>query len=502
VRSSLGASNGRLIRQFVTEAFVLVAAGTVCGILAATAAIRLLVALLSEDMLDGMPYLSGVGISWSVIGFAGMLALIALALFSCAPAVRVRFTEIREGLAEGARGSSGQGWRRLGFKLVTFELATAMVLLVGAALLGQSLYRMLSVRLGFEPDALVTIQVAAPGPRLASLEAATRLFDETSRRVASLPGVESVGLIEIPPVSYNGNTIWIRFVGRAYDGEHNEVLQRAVSPAYFATVRARMARGRGITDRDTVKMPRVAVINQELVRKYFPNENPIGKRIGDTNLTPDSIREVVGVVDDIRDGQLSDEIWPALYYPMAQGGSAFFSVVARTAGDEAPVLAALPRTIRAIDPDVVTQRPAIMRTQIADSPVAYRQRSSAWLVGGFAILALVLGVIGLYGVIAYSVSQRTREIGLRLALGAAPRTVYELILGEASRLVLAGLAIGIVASIAFGSLMRTLLFDTTPWDLPTLAGVAVLLGMAALVASFVPARRAASVNPIEALRVE
>ena len=177
--------------------------------------------------------------------------------------------------------------------------------------------------------------------------------------------------------------------------------------------------------------------------------------------------------------------------------------MARTsAGSEQAALAALAPAIRAIDPDVVTLSPLVMRQRIQDSPAAYLQRSSAWLVGGFAGMALLLGVIGLYGVIAYSVSQRTREIGLRLALGAERRTVYELILGEAGRLIAAGLVIGAAASVAAGVLMRTLLFGTEPWDVPTLIGVAAVLGIAALVASFIPARRAASVNPIEALRTE
>jgi len=323
-----------------------------------------------------------------------------------------------------------------------------------------------------------------------------------SARVAQLPGAGSVGLIDILPVSYNGNTIWIRFIGRPFHGEHNEVLQRAVDPGYFSTVRATMRRGRAFTEQDTGQTPRVVVINQELARKYFANEDPLGKRFGNNELEPDSIMEVVGVVDDIRDGPLNTDIWPALYYPMAQKPTAFFSVVIRASGGEESLLSAVPRTIRSVGPDVVTQTPAIMRDRIQESPAAYLQRSSASLVGGFAGLALVLGVIGLYGVIAYSVSQRTREIGLRLALGAEPRSVYELILGEAGRLVVAGLAIGAIASIGLGRLMRTLLFATTPWDVPTLVGVAALLAVAALVASFVPARRAAMVNPIEALRVE
>lgn len=502
VRSTLGASNGRLVRQFVSEAVVLVSVGAACGLAAASAGIRVLSSLLSDDMQGMMPFLAGVTMNWRVLAAAAVVALAALAIFSAAPAMRLRVSDLREGLAEGGRGSSGQGWRRLGFKLVVFELATAMVLLMGAALLGQSLYRLLNVRLGFQPEALVTVSVAAPGPRFDTREAALRLSREVSARVAQLPGAGSVGLIDILPVSYNGNTIWIRFIGRPFHGEHNEVLQRAVDPGYFATVRATMRRGRAFTEQDTGQTPRVVVINQELVRKYFANEDPLGKRFGNNELEPDSIMEIVGVVDDIRDGPLNTEIWPALYYPMAQKPTAFFSVVIRASGGEEALLSTVPRTIRSVDPDVVTQTPAIMRDRIQDSPAAYLQRSSASLVGGFAGLALVLGIIGLYGVIAYSVSQRTREIGLRLALGAEPRSVYELILGEAGRLVVAGLAIGAIASIALGRLMRAVLFATTPWDIPTLVGVATLLAVAALLASFVPARRAASVNPIEALRVE
>jgi macrolide transport system ATP-binding/permease protein len=208
-------------------------------------------------------------------------------------------------------------------------------------------------------------------------------------------------------------------------------------------------------------------------------------------------------VEDIHEGALNADIWPAVYYAIDQDPTPFVAVVARTSGgSEQAALAALAPAIRAIDPDVVTLSPVMMRHRIEDSPAAYLQRSSTWLVGGFAALALVLGVIGLYGVIAYSVTQRTREIGVRLALGAERRTVYELILGEAGRLVLAGLVLGAVASVASGLLMRTLLFGTEPWDVPTLAGVAVVLAVAALVASFIPARRAASVDPIEALRSE
>jgi macrolide transport system ATP-binding/permease protein len=502
VRSTLGASTGRLIRQFVTEAFVLVAAGTGLGLLLASSAVQLLFALISEDMRANMPYLDGVGLNARVTACAGLLALVATALFSLAPAVRVRFSELREGLAEGTRGSSGNTWRRLGFKLVVLELATAMVLLVGAGLLGQSLYRLLNVDLGFEPDRLATVQVAAPGSHFESDEQQTRLGRDVISRVARLPGVSSVGLVDLLPVSFNGNTDWIRFVGRPFNGEHNEVNARVVSTGYFTTVRARLLRGRGFTDADTAGAPRVAIINQTLARKYYPGEDPIGKRYGDTSLTPSSMKEIVGIVDDIKEGPLDSEIWPAEYLSFEQDPDNFFAVVARTSQTEASVLPAMSAAIRGIDPDLGTRRDAVMRDRIQDSPAAYLQRSSAWLVGGFAALALLLGVVGLYGVISYSVSQRTREIGLRLAMGAQRRSVYELILGEAGRLIGVGLVLGLVCSIAVATLMRTLLFNTPPWDVPTLAGVAAVLACAAMLASYIPARRAASVNPIEALRAE
>ena len=288
VRSTLGASNGRLIRQFVTEATVLVAAGGVARPAAcASGAVQLLFGLISEDMRARMPYLDGVGLNARVAACAGVLALLATALFSLAPAVRVRFSELREGLAEGARGSSGNTWRRLGFKLVVLELATAMVLLVGAGLLGQSLYRLLNVDLGFEPDRLATVQVAAPGARFESDEQQLRLGREVASRVARLPGVQSVGLVDLLPVSFNGNTNWIRFVGRPYNGEHNEVNSRVVSAGYFTTVRARLLRGRGFTEADT---RRRTSRGRSSTRRWRRSTSPTKIRSASATATPRSRR--------------------------------------------------------------------------------------------------------------------------------------------------------------------------------------------------------------------
>lgn len=260
-------------------------------------------------------------------------------------------------------------------------------------------------------------------------------------------------------------------------------------------------RGRAFTDADTASTPKVAIINRTMARKYFPGEDPIGKRFGDTALAPDSIKEIVGIVEDIREGPLSAEIWPAVYYPFAQSPDNQFAVAVRATGP-ATLLPSLTAAVREVDPDLVTFDAEVMQERIKDSPAAYLQRSSAWLVAGFASLALLLGVVGLYGVVSYSVGQRTREIGLRLALGAGRRSVYKLVLGEVGRLTLAGMALGVLGSMAAARLMRSLLFATTPWDPLTLLAVTAVLGAAALLASYLPARRAASVDPIEALRVE
>ena len=502
VRSALGASMVRLIRQFVTEGLVLVAAGSVLGLTSAEWAMKLLTRLIPADMLLRMPFLQGLGLNLRVSIFGCGIALLAAVLFAITPTLRLSFGEMKEGLGEGSRGSAGNTWRRLGSKLVVVELATAVVLLVGAGLLGQSLYRLLHVDLQFQPDHLATLMVGAPDSTYGKDPQAVALGRRIISRILSLPGVTSAGTTSLFPVSYNGNTDWIRFVGRPYNGQHNEVNEREVSAGYFATLGAKMLRGRYFGEAEDDSKPKVAIINQALAKKYFPGENPIGKVIGDTELTPKSLRQIIGIVEDIREGSLDAEIWPAEYLPFNQNPGMYMALVVRTSQSEESTLPALTATIHDIDHNIVTFDVRSMRDRIENSTSAYMHRSSAWLVGGFAALALLLGVVGLYGVIAYSVSQRTREIGVRMALGAEPNSVYALILKEAGWLASAGICAGIICSLAATTVMRKLLFGIQSWDVPTLIVVAAVLGVSALVASFIPARRAASVNPVEALRAE
>jgi macrolide transport system ATP-binding/permease protein len=261
-------------------------------------------------------------------------------------------------------------------------------------------------------------------------------------------------------------------------------------------------KGRFFTDEEDASKPGVTVINKALARLYFPGEDPVGKKFGDTELTPKSLREIIGVVDDVKEGSLDSEIWPAEYDPLNQNSDTYVSLIVRTSQDEKAILPTLSAMIHQIDPGIGVFGEATMNQRIGDSQTAYMHRSSAWLVGGFAALALLLGVVGLYGVIAYSVSQRTREIGVRMALGAQKSSVYRMILKEAGWLTGLGIFAGLVCSVAAATLMRKVLFGIRSWDMPTLVAVAVLLGVSALLASYFPARRAASVNPVEALRAE
>ncbi len=502
VRAALGASRRRLLNQFVTEGLVLVAAGSALSLLLANWSMSVLTKLIPADMMPGMPFLLNLGLNTHVLLYAGLLALLAVVLFAGTPALHFSLSKMNDGLAEGSRGSAGKAWRRLGSRLVVVELATAMVLLVGAGLFGKSLYRLLHVELGIRADHLATISVAAPDVRYGKDEQSVALARGIVDSVERLPGVRSAALTSVLPVSFNGNTDWIRFVGKPYDGKHIEVNERDVSSKFFETIGAKLVRGRYFGDAEDQSKPKVVIINQTMARKYFPGEDPVGKQIGDTSLTPKSIKTIIGVIEDIKDGALDSEIWPAEYHPFNQDPSTYFSVIARTSQRPEAVLSALGPSIHRLHSDLGTESEATMESRINNSMTAYLHRSSAWLVAGFAAIAFFLGVVGLYGVVAYSVSLRTREIGVRMALGAEHGSVYWLVLKEAGLLAALGISVGAMASLLAGTVARKLLFSVSWWDAQTLIAVAAVLAIASVAASFVPARRAASVNPVEALRAE
>jgi macrolide transport system ATP-binding/permease protein len=502
VRGALGATRLRLARQFVTEGLLLSAAGCAGAVLVAMWIMRALSHMIPKDMADRLPFMTQVGMDARTSLFAVAVALAATLLLAATPTLRLVWRDVHAGLVEGGRGHAGTVWRRMGANLVVAELAVAVVLLVGAGLLGQSFYRLLHVELGFEPDHLATVQLLIPENIYPKDEQQIAEMQAVLRQVSSLPGVVSAALTSELPVQCNCNTDWIRIVGKPFHGEHNEVNEREVTPDYFRTLKARMARGEMFTDADVQGKPYVMVINETMARKYFPGEDPVGHVIGDGGLSPKSLRRIVGVVADVRESGLDTEVWPTEYEPAYQNGDIFTSLLVRTEKDEGSMLPVLVKALHGMNPNLGLYDPETMNKQIGDTEPALLHRFSAWLVGGFAAIALVLGVVGLYGVIAYSVSCRTREIGVRMALGAQRSTVYGMVLRQAGALTVLGLAIGLACSIGTSMLMRNLLFGVAAWDAPTLAGVALVLGLASMAASFLPARRAASVNPSEALRAE
>src|SRR6202012_4386499 len=367
VRGALGASPMRLVRQFLTEGVALVAIGSVLGLGVSLGVMQVLLRSIPKQGMEQMPYLEGLGLNPHVVLFTLAIAVVATVLFAVTPLVRLPTRELHDGLSEGGRGAAGTLWRKLGSNLVVAELAIAMVLLAGAGLLGKSLYRLLHVELGFTPDHLATFEISASRAVYNKDETIRRLDRSIVDRLNAVPGVESGGLTSDQPVGFNGDTDWLRFEGHPYNGEHNESLERDVSPAYFKTIQAKLLQGRDFTPADDATHPKVAIINEALAQKYFHGEDPVGKRVGNGDLTPDSMKTIVGVVDNFREGPLDEEIWPAIYYPMFQSPDNFVGAIVRTKGSEAAMLSVLAAAVRGIDRDLGVTDQTTMNLRIQES---------------------------------------------------------------------------------------------------------------------------------------
>ncbi len=499
LRGAMGASRLRLASQFVTEGLVLVVLGSSLGLGSVWMFMRLLPRVISRPMMIAMPYLKGMSLNLHILTFACAISLAAALLFSAVPMMRLPARSPQDGLSDGGRNTASKLWRRLGGKLVVIELATAMVLLAGAGLLTRSFYLLLHTNIGIQPEQIATLRVLLPHSNYVK-EQITAVANRFLEEGAVLPGVTSISIGHSLPIGNPGGNSTFEIVGQPTVGALKEVNQREVSAGYFTTLQVRLLRGRFFRAAEDGSKPLVTIINSSMAQRYFPGEDPIGKRIRYDASEPPI--EIVGVVDDIKEGPLDQPMRPAMYTPFAQDPDTSFFLLIRSSRAEQSVLSTMAATIHRIDPGIAISEEGSMTERVNESPAAYLHRSSAWLVGAFAALALVLGSIGLYGVIAYSVSQRTREIGVRMALGAQRNKISGMVLREATRLIVIGIAAGVAGSLATAGLLRPLLFGIQPWDWMTLACVAVLLGMAAMLASYLPAHRAASVNPVDALRAE
>jgi predicted permease len=491
IRNALGASSSRLASQFATEALVLAGTAAILGAVLASAAMRFLTSLLTAGMISRMPYLQGLGFNLRVALFAVAVTIVVALVFALTPLARLSMSGTLGGLADGARGTGGRTWRRLGAPLVVAELAVAIVLLVGAGLLGKSLYRLIHVDVGFNTENLATVSVS-----LASGSSARAIAD----RVAALPGVQSVGYADLLPLSAGlapASSFWV--VGRAEESQIKGGWPvRRVSARYFTALQATLLRGRYFSEEEVAQARLVMIINESTARRLFADQDPIGQSIAFGGPVSPR-REIVGVVSDIKDGPPETPPLPSAYVPFDQPA---FAMAVRLSQAEQNLSVAITTAILEVRPDAQVGPLTTMSERVNRLPSTAMHRSTAWLIGSFAALALVLSVVGLYGVVAYSVGQRTREIGVRMALGARRETVYRLVLGEAAWLACLGAGIGTIAAMLIARTAQSFLFNVSTWDPLTLVAAASTLVFSAVLASYVPAHRAASVNPIEVLRTE
>jgi len=454
---------------------------------------------LPSTLLDSMPYLHESHFNTHLILFATMASLFGGLLFSAAPTLQLFVADTYDSLVKGGRTSTNRNWRRASAILVVAELAIAMVLLVSATLLGKSYYRLMHEDIGISADHLAVLHIL-------KLDESTdtnsiQLERQLISRMSALPGVTSVGASWRLAVGNGDDFSHFRVVGRSYIGEGDEALQRMASVGYFQTLQARLAQGRYFTEADDASKPRVAIINQIMAKQFFPGENPLRKHILDYYDKEHPI-EIIGVVEDIKEGPLDVELKPAVYSPFNQAPEKDFYITLRTSQSEETILPSMISAVSQVNAGLITDGADSMTSRINNSQSAYLHRFAAWIVAGFAFLALLLSTVGLYGIISYSVGQRTREIGLRIALGAQRKSVYQLILKEAAWLAISGVVGGIFCSLIVTGLLRSLLFGVSPWDAETLLTVACILVTSALLASYIPARRAALVNPVDSLRAE
>jgi macrolide transport system ATP-binding/permease protein len=503
VRGALGAGRARLVLQFAIEGFVLAGSGCFLGLILAWCAIAILPGLIPPALLESTPFLEGLHFNLHLLVFACGLSIFGGVLFAAVPALRLLLSDMQEGLMEGGRTAAGRSWRRVGASLVVVELAITVVLLVSAGLLAKSFYRLLHEDIGISPDHLAVLHVSKMGsltdPESIALER------QVIGRMSALPGVTSVGVSRQLAIgggeAFSSLFRHFRVAGRSYVGDGDEAILQSASVGYFETLRARLLQGRYFTESDDASRPHVAIINRTMANQLFPGEDPVGKRLID-EYDRDHPIEIIGVVDDIKEGPLDMKPIPSVYEPFHQIPVGDFYVTLRTTQSAASVLPSMVQGVRQIDRELIADEEETMSDHIDNSPSAYLHRSAAALVASFAALALLLGTVGLYGVISYSVGQRTREIGVRMALGAQRASVYQLILREACRLAALGIVGGICCSLAATGLLRSMLFGVSPRDAGTAISVVCVLAASALLASFIPARRAASIDPAQALRSE
>jgi putative ABC transport system permease protein len=497
IRTALGAGRLRLARQLLTESVLLAGLGGAAGLLLAQWGVRLVAAL---DPVS-FPRINEVSLDGRVLLFTLLISVLTGVLFGLAPVLQLPKLRLYEPLKEGGRSAQGVARRGLRQFLIVAEVALALVLLIGAGLLANSFYRLMQVERGFDTTNVLTVNMPLPISKYPQPAQQIAFLQQALERVAQIPGVRAAGLTSTLPFR-GGPATDFEIEGRPLaPGEHEPIADiRIVDANYFRALAIPLRQGREFSERDTATAPRVMVINEEMARQYWPNENPLGRRVTMKDWGDPLTGEIVGIVGNVKADGLTSTVRPMIYWPYPQFPSVFNNLVLRTSGDPLAVVGVVKEQIRALDREQPLSNIQTMEALIAASVAP--QRFNTLLLGIFATLALVLAAIGIYGVIAYTVAQRTHEIGVRMALGAGRSDVLRLVVGQGLKLVLGGVAVGLAASFGLTRLLSKLLFGVGATDPLTFVSVSLLLIAVALLACYLPARRAAQVDPLVALRNE
>jgi putative ABC transport system permease protein len=499
IRLALGASRWRLVRQLLTESLILSVLSGLLGLLLAYGGIKLLLALTPSEV----PRLHEIGLHVPVFLWTLAISIVTGLLFGLAPAVQASKPDLNKALKESSGRNPGSS-QRSGLRnlLVVSEVAVALLLLIGAGLMTRSFFRLQQVDPGFSAENLLTMNIALPTQKYRRQQV-NIFYDQLIERVGNLPGVKSVAGIDPLPLSNSNvsNPVQVEGDPVMAFADRPSVGVRVVTPAYFQTMSIPILKGRSFTEQDRDNTPSVIVVNEALASRHWPNQDAIGKRLGFEDDSSKQVwRKIVGVVGNVKHKALETEVMPEVYFPYKQFPGNFMNLVVHTASDPASMVPAIRSQVLSIDKDQPVSDIMTMEQRLAKSVAS--SRFVMLLLGSFSVLALGLAAVGIYGVMAYLVTQRTQEIGVRMALGAQRRDVLKLVVGKGMALAFIGTAIGLGASLALTRLMRSLLFEVTPTDWLSFVIASMVLLIVALLASYIPARRATKVDPLTALRYE
>jgi predicted permease len=496
IRTAIGAGRSRLVRQLLTESLLLALAGGAAGVFLATAGVEFLRGLGPQSL----PRLEEVNVSGTVLAFTFFISIFTGILFGLGPALKASRRDLAQGLREGGAAGDARSKHRVHNALVVAEVALSVVVLIASGLLLNSFWRLMRVNLGFDPLNVLTTELALVSPRYDDAQRRESFFNELEDRIRSASRAGAVGFVSELPLSGEADDTFFTISEHppANPNDNNDADIRIIDGDYFGAMRIPLLAGRAFERQDSLDSRKVVIVNEPFVKKFFPHENPIGKHLKMFEGKPEfTAREIVGIVGGNKHFALQESLRPAMFTP---GSFLKMNVVVRSAGDPAMPTTAVRQAIRAIDPDEATSTFRTMGDVVSSS--AAGDRFNALLLGAFGGIALLLTAAGIFGVLSYLVTQRTREIGLRVALGAQRSDVLGVIVGHGVRLALLGLSIGVAAAVVVTRWMSSVLFDVKPTDPLTFVAVTVVLGTVAFLASYLPARRAMRVDPMVALRHE